>query len=381
MPTRVTVLFEYPALNGGERSWLACLDGLRSEGFSVDAIVPAYADYPHPLAQELQHRDVPARQLRYHEVDGERRSLAAIREDLAALLRDDPPELLHANSLSTARISGPVCQELGVRSLGHLRDIIRLSKRAVADAGCHSRLLAVSQATRDHHIAQGFPIEKVRVCYNGIDTDRFRPWGDQPGRLREQFGADTRIMLSVGQISLRKGFDTVAAACEESFASDSRLHWLIAGVRHSTKPETVAFDEQLRAQAERPPLQGRVHFLGMIENMHELLPQCDLLVHAARQEALGRVLLEAAACGVPVVATDVGGTREIFCRDLATLKEPAARLVSPEDPRRLADAIRDAFENEAATRRMAAEARAICRERFSVERAVEGMVTHYRATA
>lgn len=378
MPFPVDVLFEYPALNGGERSWLALFDGLRAAGFQPRAIVPAFVDGPHALAAELLRREVPLRQLAYNDTDGARRPLASIRADLAGLLRDDRPALLHANSLATARLSGPVCRELGIPSLGHLRDIVKLSAQAVADTSAHTRLLAVSRATRDHHVLQGFSADKVHVCYNGVDLARFRPLGERPNRLRPLYGAAARLLISVGQISLRKGFDTIAAACQQRFAADDSLYWLVVGERHSDKPETVELERRLRAQAARPPLAGRVHFLGRRDDVQHLLPQCDLLVHAARQEPLGRVLLEAAACGLPVVATDVGGAREIFCRDSAT--PPAARLVPPSDPAALAAALAEMLADSEQTQALAQQALAICRDRFEVTQAAEAVARHYQAT-
>ena len=65
--------------------------------------------------------------------------------------------------------------ELRLPSLGHLRDIVKLSARAVADLNCHGRLLAVSHATRSFHIAGGIAAEKTHVVYNGVDLEEFCP--------------------------------------------------------------------------------------------------------------------------------------------------------------------------------------------------------------
>ena len=83
--------------------------------------------------------------------------------------------------------------------------------------------------------------------------------------------------------------------------------------------------------------------------MPELLAELTLLVHPARQEPLGRVLLEAAAAGVPVVATDVGGTREIFSDD-------EAELIVPDDVAALAAAIERMLADESLRRRRGAAA-------------------------
>ena len=82
----------------------------------------------------------------------------------------------------------------------------------------------------------------------------------------------------------------------------------------------------------------------------------DLLVHAARQEPLGRVLLEAAACELPVMATDVGGTREIFGDG------PSVVLVPPGDPGALADSLRVMLRESAAGHRQAEHLRRLERQ-------------------
>ena len=92
---------------------------------------------------------------------------------------------------------------------------------------------------------------------------------------------------------------------------DLPFAWLIIGQRFSEKEESRQFEAGLH-QAGAGPLAGRIHFLGVRDDIPEILNELTLLVHPARQEPLGRVLLEAAAAGVAVVATDVGGTREIF---------------------------------------------------------------------
>ena len=84
------------------------------------------------------------------------------------------------------------------------------------------------------------------------------------------------------------------------------------GTRTSTKQEAIDFEVALHARTRLARLHGRVHFLGTRSDIPRLFGEVTVLIHAARQEPLGRVMLEAAASGVPVVATDVGGTREIF---------------------------------------------------------------------
>ena len=153
------------------------------------------------------------------------------------------------------------------------------------------------------------------------------------------------------------------------------VHYLIVGERHSRKDESRAFEAALRAAAAGP-LAGHWHFLGPRDDVAEILPELAVLAHPARQEPLGRVLLEAAAAGVAVIATDVGGTREIFAPDSAS-----ARLVPPDNADSLAEAIRELIGDPRQRSRLGAAARRRAEEAFDVDHAAAGLVEHYRQVA
>jgi glycosyltransferase involved in cell wall biosynthesis len=365
----VLLLCEYATLGGGERSMLATLDGVRQAGFA-----PAVLASPEgPLADALRARDVEVLPWALRDAAGERLPLDRLREELNRLLRRRQPDLLHANSLSMSRLSGPVAADLQLPSIGHLRDIVGLSGQAVADLNCHSRLLAVSQATRQFHVAAGLAADKVHVLHSGVDLEQFRPRSPS-GYLHRELGVPPEAPLigTIGQISLRKGQDVLARAALRLADRLPDVHYLIVGRRHSQKAESRSFEAQLRAAAGGP-LAGRFHFLGARDDVAKILGELTLLVHPARQEPLSRVLLESAAAGVAVIATDVGGTREIF-----PPPSHSARLVPPDDPDALAAAIEELVGDAGLRSRLAAAARRRVEEAFDLGRAAEGLVQHYR---
>ena len=104
-----------------------------------------------------------------------------------------------------------------------------------------------------------------------------------------------------------------------------------------------------------------------------IMNEIDLLVHPARQEPLGRVLLEAAAAGVAVVATDVGGTAEIFPPGAQ-----AAVLVRPDSPQQMAAAIEGVCGDPAWRHELAQSARKRAEAAFDIRTAVAALVKHYR---
>ncbi len=363
------LLFEYPSVNGGERSILTTLDEVRRAGFDVEAVAPPRG----PLVGELGRRGVPHRPLQFTDGD-RRRPLDELRHDLRAVIASADPELVHANSLSMARISGPVARQLGVPSIGHLRDIINVSARAIADLNQHTRLLAVSEATRQFHVAAGLDRDKTFTLYNGIDVEKFAP-GEPTGFLHRELKLPPTATLigAVGQIGLRKGFDVLLETATRLDLKRHNVHLLIVGQRYSQKTESRDFESRLHSLSQRGALRGRVHFLGRREDVAQILRELTLLVHPARQEPLGRVLLEAAACGLPIVATNVGGTIEIFGR-----RPPTARLVAANDAAVLADAIRELLDNADQRHRLGITARRRVQTRFDHRDAARQLISPYR---
>ncbi len=371
---RVLLLCEFATLNGGERSMLATLDGIGEAGFSTVVAAPPTG----PLAETLRRRGIEVEPFSAAEEtpggSGSQRRMpqARVREELAALIARQRADLVHANSLAMGRLSGPVVAALGLPSIAHLRDILRLSRQAVADLNCHARLVAVSRATRSFHVAQGLDAEKCHVLYNGVDLREFccRP---RSGYLHRELGLppDARLVGTIGQIGPRKGQDVLARAAAQIARQRPDVHFLIVGERCSGKSESREFEIALHDAAAAMP--GRFHLLGLRADIPRLLGEVDLLVHPARQEPLGRVLLEAAAAAVPVVATDAGGTREIFPPESGS-----AVLVPPDDPVALAHAVLGLLEDRSRRDSLGAAARRRAEEAFHAEQAAEALAEHYR---
>jgi glycosyltransferase involved in cell wall biosynthesis len=397
------ILCEYPTLNGGEWSMLATLDGVRAGGFSPTVIAP----FDGRLAMELAARGIELIPFQYWGADGTRIAQSRLREQLAEILRHRRPALLHANSLAMGRLSGPVAADCGLPSIAHLRDIVRLSAQAVADLNRHRRLLAVSAATREFHVAVGLDAEKTHVLYNGVNLDEFHP-RRPTGYLHRELAlpGDAQLIGNIGQIGLRKGQDVLLQAaemvdhshggglienrvptggadipvCHEGGVALGRqeclphragnVHFLFVGERNSDKEESRQYEEKLRVIAGSR-LAGRVHFLGRRDDVPLLLNELTLLAHAARQEPLGRVLLEAAASGLAVVASDVGGTREIFPQ------RTAARLFPPDDAAWLAAAMLELLGKPPLRDRLGAAARQCAEERFDIRKTVGELLRHY----
>lgn len=367
---RLLIVCEYPTVLGGENSMLATLPAVAAAGFDVAVAAP----FSGPLADALRERGIENVPWETRGEDLKRASIAQLRSSFGTVIQHVRPDLLHSNSLSVARIAGSCALEHDVRSIGHLRDIVNLSEQAIADINLNRLLIAVSAATRDYHVLRGLDGAKCVVAHSGVDLNEFRPRGPTGYLHRElNLPGDAQLIAVIGQLGLRKGTDVALAAAKQVATEIPGAHWLIVGERTSAKQESREFEARLRQMASEIPLAGRVHFLGTRNDIPHLLAECKLLVHAALQEPLGRVLLEAAASGLAIVATDVGGTREIF-----TLAANAVVLVSPNDATSIADATVRLLQNDDERKSIGAAARLRAEEAFDHRAASARLIEIYQ---
>ncbi len=196
-------------------------------------------------------------------------------------------------------------------------------------------IVAVSQHLADTTIDLGVEPERIRVVYDGVEERLFHP-GPQL-EAREQLGLDTTdpIILFVGQLVPVKGIDTLINACAILARKGQRFRTVIIG--------EGPLREQLHDQIVRLNLHDTVRLFG--QKPHHELPQyfraATTFVLPSHSEGVPCVLLEAAACGTPFVASRVGGIPEV-----SHLIE--SRLVPPNNPEQLAGAIQEIIAHRAA---------------------------------
>ena len=314
---RVLIVGEFGSLNGGENSLLAIAPTLIDCGWELCAAVPGQSDF----AAALESANIKVHPWSVRNSDDSRKSADEISSQLRQAITNCAPSILHFNSLSTSRIGGPIARDLNIPSLGYIRDIMKLSKKAISDLNQNDRIVAVSNATRQYHIDQGIDSQKIFTIHNGVDTNLFHPAGEasdpnpaQDIRIELRIPLESPVLMFVGQLGMRKGIDILI----ESFfrvAAQSSAHLLIIGQRHSQKDEAVQYHHNLIQKVNSSQYRNRVHWLGRRNDVANIMRTATMLIHPARQEPLGRVLLESAASGLPVVTTDVGGSSEILCDD------------------------------------------------------------------
>ena len=205
-------------------------------------------------------------------------------------------------------------------------------KRAITSA---DQLIAVSEALRDVAIAQGANPTRVRVIGNGVDLSRFTPVPRLEARRQIGLPDDAEVLVSAGTLVERKGFHRVIECLPELLASHPMLHFVIIG---GAGPEGD-MAAKLKTLVRTLGLDDRVHFLGPLSNERLKVPLSagDIFVLATSYEGWANVFLEAMACGLPVVTTDVGGNAQVV--NDASL----GSIVPFGDKQRLQEAIHEAL--------------------------------------
>jgi glycosyltransferase involved in cell wall biosynthesis len=186
---------------------------------------------------------------------------------------------------------------------------------------------AVSQAAADRYVRlKAVPARKCSVLTNGIDTAEFAPDLERRARMREELGAgDDFIWLTAGRIAPAKDYPNLLRAFARTTESDAKAQLWVAG------EGDVDEAADLTALAEELGQHGRVRWLGLRRDMAVLLDAADGFVLGSAWEGMPLAVGEAMAMEKPVVATDVGGVRELV--------GDAGVIVPAKDPERLAQAM------------------------------------------
>lgn len=213
-----------------------------------------------------------------------------------------------------------------------------LRRRLVAALAGATRIFTVSDSLRWLAIQLGTPADKLRVVGNGVDTRRFQPLPRAEARAALGLPASAPVLVSVGGLTERKGFHRVIECLPELRAAFPGLIYVIVG------GATAEGDwrARLEAMVRELGLGDAVRFLGELAPDALKLPlsAADVFVLATRNEGWANVFLEAMACGLPVVTTDVGGNREVVAGEHLGVVVPFG------DRAALTDALRRALATE-----------------------------------
>lgn len=229
------------------------------------------------------------------------------------------------------------------RSFLHRRLMLKAMTRA-------ARVFSVAGALKRTAMAMGVAEEKIRVVGNGVDTHKFHPIPQDEARHSLGLPLDAPILVSVGGLCERKGFHRIIECLPELKKTFPAIRYLIVGGAGAEGD----WSEKLKRQVAELGLEETVRFLGPMppDRLKAPLSAADVFVLATRNEGWANVFLEAMACGLPVVTTDVGGNAEVVCNP------GLGKLVPFGDHHALAGAMMAALNTDWDRKRIADHARA-----------------------
>jgi glycosyltransferase involved in cell wall biosynthesis len=189
------------------------------------------------------------------------------------------------------------------------------------------RILSVSTRLTERLVGTvGFPPERIETIRNGVDANRFTPSRRAAARSAFGFGPAELVVGTVGRLEPVKHQHSFVCALAALHRQGLRFTAVIAG--------DGPLRDSLAEYTQRLGLGETVRFLGKRSDVEDVLASFDIFVSSSRSEGLSNTILEAMATGLPVVATDVGGTDELVQHGTTGL------LVRANDSETLASAIR-----------------------------------------
>ncbi|WP_308169796.1 glycosyltransferase [Acrocarpospora catenulata] len=216
----------------------------------------------------------------------------------------------------------------------------------------------------DELVRMGIPRQRARVVPCGVDLDLFHPNvvpGDQPDRPR---------LLSIGRLVPRKGIETIIQALR--YLPEVEL--VVSGGPPLARLHCDPDATRLRGEADWAGVADRVVFTGQVPRAEvpALMRSAAAVVTVPWYEPFGIVALEAMACGVPVIASDVGGQKDTVVNEVTGL------LIGPRRPRALAQAVRRLLDDQDRSTAYGIAGADRARSRYGWDRIARETVTAYR---
>lgn len=366
-PIRVLHLRDSPWVDGPGRTILET--ATRIDRARVDYHVGAFVVDPgatHPLVDRLRARGLPVHPI--PDRGGVGREMV---DRLLKLIDELQVDVLHTSEFRS-NVLALWCRRrrrgLRIVSTAHgwITNDLRGRVYCLADRVLlrrFDRVILVSHAMRRRLPAWWVADRKVRVLHNALTTESYgREVLDATRRTADSKG-EVRL-LNVGRLSPEKGQILLLRAFAALSKEYPGLRLWFAG--------TGPVEERLAQEARRLGVAQSVQFLGYVADMPVLYAQVDLVVQSSFTEGLPNVMLEAAYLGVPVVATDVGGTGEVIEHGVSGL------LIAPRSQGALEDGIRLFLRSTHQFTAMARAGRRRIEQHYSMDARTEHQMRIYR---
>ena len=264
-----------------------------------------------------------------------------------------------------ARLKKPVIGKAACGgSFGDVARLQRLPFRGAFVSALRNldRMVAPSRQVEAELCAFGFSLERIVRIPNGVDLSQFAPASDRDA-VRRALRVRGRVVCCVGRLDPQKGLAVLVEAWRRVVAAFPDVHlWLIG-----KGPQ----EHELRRVAERLGLADRVWFGGGQPDVRSYLQAADIFVLPSLAEGMSNALLEAMACGLPCVATRIGGNEELITDRVNGV------LVAAGDSNALADAIIRLFNDSAMAARMGRQTRQTVEQHYDLHAIADRYLTVY----
>ena len=348
-------------LYGGALQVVFLMRGLAQRGIEVVLACPTGS----AIAQAVREAG-----LEVHEITMRGDADLGLVGRLRRLMRELQPDVLHLHSRRGCDTWGAIAGRLHGLPVVLSRRVDNPESRwwAAVKYRLPDRVVTISQGIREVLRGEGVPEAKLVCVPSAVDTHQYRPGRGDLAWFRQEFGLGEEA-LTIGmaaQFIERKGHATLLDALPAVFARHPQARVLLFG-QGPLVPSVRTRIEGDRALAER------VQLVGFRRDLDRVLPCLDVLAHPAHMEGLGVALLQAAACGVPIVGGRAGGIPEIVRPGLN------GELIEPGDAVGLAAALNQLLDSAELRARMGAAGRDWVERHFSIDAMVEGNLAVYRS--
>ena len=290
---------------------------------------------PESQGETIRALGIPVRSLGMSQ--GMPNPLAVLK--LARWLKQDKPDVIqtwmyHADLLGelAARLAGGIPVSWGVHhsdlsSEGNRRlTLLTVKACAFLSRWLPTKIVCCSEASREVHTAAGYANEKMSVITNGVDPELFRPNPDARATIRRDLGipADAPVIGMVGRFHPQKDHFNFVQAAQRLSQTQPKTRFLLCG-------DNVTWDNpELVKWIEDAGIRERCLLIGTRQDIPNLTAAFDIATLSSMGEGFPNVIIEAMACAVPCVVTDVG--------DAARIVADSGTVVPRRDPQALADA-------------------------------------------
>ena len=386
---RVLYLCAIAGIGGAERSLLDLLGRLPRDQVTPVLLVPAAGALSHEAARMGIRTEVVSWPGAITALGRERHMMNRLRLlavpfllppfvlRLTVKIRALGADLVHTNG-TRAHIAGTLACLMARRPVvWHIRDVLQpgLLRSLMRALGAWVPRIIANSAASASTLGRGRAARRTVIVYNGIDVEAF-VGSREDARLRAELGLDRDafVITTVGALAPLKGHLHLLRAMPRVLQELPAARLLVVGEEMYATAGHSGYGAVLREEAARLGIAPHVVFAGSRSDMAAVYAASDAVVLASvRPESFGRVLIEAMASRRPVIATDLGGPREIIaCPELGV-------LVPPGDSGALAGALVTLGRDPALRQRLGAAGLAQVTVRFGIERHVKQVLEIYGA--